>query len=191
MAGKLIIAHAVPEDAEDISKLANSLRVDVENPQEGGFIAHPYDADTYLQRITGNPFVYIARIDGEAVGYSIGFTKGTLEEKMGKEIQSEDDDKYPIFHFLQQQDAYVYVDQWGIARDYARKGIGKALVKKCNSDMIERGIFTVFAGIWLEPYRNQASLDFTRGLGFVQVSELVNSNGHKEGIYRLNLPHSE
>jgi len=179
----LKIRKANIADAPKIQKLAHSLKIDVKNPQENGFLVYTTDDEGYKKRIQSTPYFYVAERDGELIGYLYCFDDKTLKELEEKKILTGEDITFP--YLFSQKKPFILADQMGVMRKYSYQGIGKALFEKFFADIIGKNNLRLYAEILHKPVRNQASINFCQSIGFNEIEELTNSDKNTWGIYHI------
>ncbi len=169
-------------DAVQIHNLAQSLKLNKNNPQENGFLVYVTDLEGYKTRIKSTPYFYIAERDGEIIGYLYCFDDATLKELEEKGILAGEDVTFP--YLFSQKKPFILADQMGVMRKYSYQGIGKALFDEFFKDIIGKEV-TLWAEVLHNPARNHASISFCESLGFEHVETLTNSDNHTWGLYHI------
>ncbi len=178
------IRRAVVEDVSKIRKLAESLRINLNKPQEGGFLVHVTYTQGYAARLAKNPFFYVAEREGEMAGFLMCFEDKALENLVQRGVMTAEDNTFDFI--FSQPRPFLVVDQIGVDRDYARQGVGRALMQGLFDDPRGIKIKDLYAEILHAPARNQTSINFFSSLGFRGIKELTNSDNNTWGIYHAS-----
>ncbi len=179
-----VIRHARPEDARDIWKLAQQLRLDYSSPQTNGFLVYVLDENRYRQRIAASPFFYVADTGNKLDGFLMCYDERTLRDLNAAGDMSHEDGT--VEFVLSQEGPYVFGDQIGVAREEQGHGIGHAMMRELFKEMRESGISAMYGAILHKPFRNASSINFFSGLNSEKVSEIANKDSLVWGIYRTN-----
>jgi len=146
---KVIIRHAREDDLQAIIKLSEKLGKD-ESTADSMVSPEPSEFQNpkwILKNIKGqNTVVFVAELDGEVIGYSLGWISQPWSYK-GKR---------------------GYICDCFVDEPYREKGIGKALVRAMLDWFTKRGADCVEADVYSG---NIPSLAMFEGLGFKEVSK--------------------
>ncbi len=170
-------------DATAIFQLAQSLKLNKNNPQENGFLVYVTSEEGYRIRIQRTPYFYVAERDGELIGYLYCFDDKTTKQLADEGILTGEDVTFPFL--FKQKKPFILADQMGIMRKYSYQGIGKALFDEFFKDIIGKNLDALYAEILHRPIRNHASISFCKSIGFEDINELMNSDSHTWGIYKV------
>lgn len=181
----MIIRKAVPEDLEEICKIAQTVRLNYDAPQKSGFLVYVLSPEEYKHRINLSDNFYVAINDNLVVGFLMSYNSNTLKKMMdhGK-LDHEDLLTKTV---LKQPENYIFGDQIGVLPNKNLRGVGTSLMQKLFEDMLNVGIDTMYVGVLEKPILNTASESFVKRLGFTLQESVVNSDNHQWGIYRLRL----
>ena len=67
-------------DANNIAQLAQSIQLNLTNPQQSGFLVYTHPAEEYARRIAMTDFFYVAEESGDIVGYLMCYDYPTLQQ---------------------------------------------------------------------------------------------------------------
>ncbi|MEK6898565.1 MAG: GNAT family N-acetyltransferase [Nanoarchaeota archaeon] len=178
----LKIRKAVPQDAQKVYEIANSLKINKENPQKNGFLVYVTDLEGYKKRIEHTPYFYIAERDGEAIGFMFCFDEKVLTKLVQKKIITGEDETFSFYFGKKKQ--FVLVDQLGVQKQHTNQGVGKALFDAFFKDIIGKRC-DVYAEILHKPIRNNSTIGFCKSIGFNEITEIANADKNTWGIYHI------
>ena len=179
----LKIRRATLDDVKKITEIANSVKINYDNPQENGFLVYFCDEEGYRKRIGKTPYFYVAERNNEVVAFLLCFDNKTVEE-MAAFGDMAGEDKTFDFIFSQKK-PFILADQLAVLYEYSYQGIGKALFDKFFEDLLETGTTDIYGELLHKPARNNASINFCKSLGFEEINEITNNDDHTWGIYKV------
>ena len=175
-----MIRLARPDEAFQISKIANSRNVSRDSI-ESGFVEYPERAvDWYERAINRNTNFYVAKLDGDIVGFCSAYTDQMLRNKMF----SDDEIIKDILKNL--EGPFLYIDQVALIKSEEGKGLGKTLLETVISNSDSSKLVGACAH---SPKRNEWSVGQLGRLGFILEREITVYDGLTFGIYCLNRAH--
>jgi len=176
------IRNAKLSDSEGIYKLAESVKINFENPQKYGFLVYSKD---YKKIIKYSKYFYVIKKEENILAFLMCYDNQILEKLISFGEFSHED---KIIEFVsKQKKPYLFGDQIAVSQKNNLKGIGKKLMLRLFRDMINNNITDIYVGILHEPIKNMASLNFCNSFGFSQIAEVKNKDNLVWGIYKLNI----
>ena len=184
----MIIRKANLGDLEGICKVAEAVKIDYDHPQKDGFLVYGLNQERYAQRLKSSDFFYVALSDEKVVGFLMGYDNETLKNLMKDgELAHED---MLTKRVSEQEDTYIFGDQIAVIPNRTLSGVGSSLMQTLFEDMRRALINMMYVGILHEPGMNTASKKFCEKLGFTHQENVMNSDNHKWGVYKLDLSQS-
>ncbi len=179
------IRKATLKDLEGICEVAQSVKLDYENPQDQGFLVYVLDKEDYTKRINSSDYFYVALSEDKVVGFLMCYDNENLNDLIeNRELDHQD---MLTKRVSEQQGEYIFGDQIGIITDKALEKVGTSLMEALFDTMKENLIYEMYVGILHEPFINEASKQFCTKLGFSYQETIINSDNHSWGIYKLKL----
>jgi GNAT superfamily N-acetyltransferase len=181
----MIIRKAKTGDESAIELIANSIKLKDKGPNNKGFLVYILNKEDYQKRIQLSDYFYVAELDNKIIGFLMCYDDETLTHlKNMKLIRHEDS----IANYLiSQNKPFVFGDQIGVLYDYSNKDVGSSLIKHLIEDMKKDDINKLYVAILHKPFKNKASLDFCKKLGFRFIEEVENDDKKVWGICLLNI----
>ncbi|MCB1720616.1 MAG: GNAT family N-acetyltransferase [Alphaproteobacteria bacterium] len=180
------VRFATPEDAEQMSAVANSNFVPLEKLSERahqGFTIWPRDQNDYANCIGSSSHVAVAEdADGKIVGHILAYDMGVF-----KQIAHQSGSKNPIHQYKEYPDTSIFLDQITIKPDHHGMGIGSMLDAFLRAHAPQSDLW--ITDIVHKPVKNEASVAFFENLGF-ELQDEVEHDGWILGIYEREIRHA-
>lgn len=184
----MTIRQATPDDARAIVEIAQSLKLDLSvHPTFlwNGFLVYPLNEEQYKQRIRSTPYFYVDDCSNEGIGIT-GFLMCYDDETLRKLTQNGDisHQDAEVKYVLEQKKPFIFGDQIGVRKEWARCGSGTELIRRLFGDMGNNGVRDMYVGILQKPVTNNTSIHFCAGFGFDKINEVQNPDETVWGIWK-------
>ena len=163
-----IVRDAKREDLPAILKINNSLSYP---KNKDGFLIQKRSLEEFEKLFHISKHFLVSEIDGKVIGYLIVLDESAdyLENKL-------------FSFYVNNYDAFVFVDQIALLPEFHGKGIGKALYKKLFESEKKRLLLDIF----FKP-KNQQSISAHEAIGFKFIGDIIKlENGFEAGVYEYN-----
>jgi N-acetylglutamate synthase-like GNAT family acetyltransferase len=177
------IRKANLKDIHQITKIAAQLKI-VSPPQKNGFLVYVLNEGDYRARLISKYF-YVAEEKDRVVAFIMAYNNLIIN----KLIESGDltHQSNIIKFLLKQKKPFIWGDQIGVLKEYAKQGIGGLLMDRLISQSNKNKISAIYVDILHNPFRNEASISFCTKKGFNQIREIENSDKKIWGIYKKTI----
>lgn len=153
-----------------------------------GFLVYVLDEDQYRIRSIQNEFFITIAIENEILGYLMAYTRDFLQRLVHQgDMRHEDGIMNCILSHSRSTDNFLFIDQIAISPTSHKKNAGTILMKSIFQKMILKNMTRIYLAIMHAPIRNQASINFMKRLGFMNIAETSNADNLIWGIYYLQL----
>ncbi len=164
-------------DIDFVRQLISDLGVSRNDVVTTGFVEVAVPSiDELKEWVADNPFFLIACVDGEPIGFFLGFT-----DAMTQQWEGEDE---ILKHLEANYEEFVYADVMGFVVEHQHKGHATELFDALFDRVDEEGYSDVFGAVAHAPLCNLASQKLFMKVGFDLLEEFTDSHGLTFGIYK-------